>query len=165
MEPSDALLDSKRGLLKELSAKLAAAGSSQEVMAERLGIARPDVSAIHAGNTKRFTFERIVRMLQRLGSEINIDVVPKGRGGRVRGVSLEDLGLLSLMPRLHHAPGLTLIGGGPDHGQRELLTAILGEHARRGERTVLFTQGVWGSGLPVVPFRTDDDLMKWVVYN
>lgn len=164
MEANDSLLAMKRGLLRELGRRIATAGSSQEAIARRLGVPRPEISAILAGNTQRFTVERILRMLKRCGSEINVEVVPRGRGGQVRAASLRDLGLAWLPPHIRAEPGLTLIGGDPNEGQRELLLAILGEHTDRGDRAVLYGREAQ-TELPHVPFRTDSDLAKWVTYH
>lgn len=161
--------DIKRGLLHELSWRLSGLGGTQESAAKRLGVPRSDISAIHAGNAKRFTLERILRIFRRLGLEVDVRIAASSidephvsRG--VRGMKLLDLGLESLTEYLTAKPGLTLIGGDPDGGQRELLRAVLSEHADRKDRVVLFARRPERGEVQVVHFRENDDLIKWITF-
>jgi predicted XRE-type DNA-binding protein len=161
--------DIKRGLLYELSWRLSGLGGTQESAARRLGVPRSDISAIHAGNAKRFTLERILRIFRRFGLEVDVGIAASSiaephvsRG--VRGMRLRDLGLESLTDYLTTKPGLTLIGGDVDGGQRELLRAVLSEHTYRQNRVVLFARRPERGEIQVVHFRDNGDLVKWITY-
>lgn len=131
----------KLALLVHLSNAIRSMGSSHDIVAGRLGIARPDVTAIHAGDTRRFTFERIRRMLRRVGRDLNIDLVPADEGGHVEfGVTLSALGLEHLRHLVSETgSGLVLIAGESNNGQQQLLQALIAEHLTLGASAITYT--------------------------
>lgn len=153
----------KRGLLRELGARLRSLGGSHEIIGRRFRLARPEITAIMSGNASRFTLERILKLLRRCGCDINVDLAAVGRGGMVRWERLSDLGL-DWLP-ITNKTGLTLIGGDDENVRRNVLTGILREHAARGDRTVLYCQAASSEDLATVRFQGDRDIQKLISYQ
>lgn len=150
-------------MLRELSLALRAFGSTHEMIAKRVGLSRPEVSAIFSGDAPRFSIERVLALLRRVGRDVNINITDLGRGGSVNGESIGDLGLERIP--IMSTPGLTLIGGEDEDLRNKLLAAILREHQRRGDRAVLFRQESSADGLATLRFGAIRDKDMTVPYH
>jgi len=68
-------------LLRRICAIVEARKMSQGEVAQVLGLAQPDVSALLRGKfLRRFSTERLMRLLLALGQDVEIVVRPKARG-------------------------------------------------------------------------------------
>lgn len=72
----------KAQLVPRLQDAVAARGLSQTAAAKLAGIGQPDMSRILRGNFREVSVERIMRMLTRLGCEV--DVVVRAEGSAIR---------------------------------------------------------------------------------
>lgn len=81
----------KAGLVSRIQAVLVANGLNQTDAARRLGISQPDVSRLLRGHFRDVSVERLLRMLNRLGCEIDIAVSSPGSTMPVESIHLHAL--------------------------------------------------------------------------
>lgn len=74
-EPEEELM--KATLAREIRAIIARRDLTQAAAADLLGLKQPDVSAIVTGRTGRFSIDRLVRCLDRLGCAVEVTVRPR----------------------------------------------------------------------------------------
>ena len=73
--PEDALnMKLRASLVREIRARVAAAGWTQTETAEQLGVTQPRVSDLLNGKLSRFSLDALVKMLARLGGDIELRV-------------------------------------------------------------------------------------------
>ncbi len=73
--PEEALnMKLRANLIREIRAKVAAAGWTQTETANQLGITQPRVSDLLNGKLSKFSLDALVNMLARLGSDIKLRV-------------------------------------------------------------------------------------------
>ncbi|WP_321473729.1 helix-turn-helix transcriptional regulator [uncultured Paludibaculum sp.] len=84
--PKSGDLLAKAELASKIIAEIQHKRLTQSQAAEMLGIDQPKVSALKQGKLAGFSIERLMRMLLRLGRDIEISVKerPKSRGARLR---------------------------------------------------------------------------------
>jgi len=79
----DAIADSREdalnmklraGLIREIRAKVAVAGWTQAETARKLGVTQPRISDLLNGKLSKFSLDALVKMLARLGGEIELRV-------------------------------------------------------------------------------------------
>ena len=75
--PEEELLKAK--LVREIRAALKLQGLTQAKAAVLAGLKQPDVSAILAGRTGKYSLDRLVRFLDRLGYGVEVTVKAKSR--------------------------------------------------------------------------------------
>jgi predicted XRE-type DNA-binding protein len=80
--PEEELL--KADLVREIRAIVHKQKFTQEEAAQLLGIRQPDVSALLSGRVDRFSFQRLLMFLPRLGRDVNIVVSAKPRSRPAR---------------------------------------------------------------------------------
>ena len=68
----------KAGLVSRIQSVLAANDMNQTDAARRLGISQPDVSRLLRGHFREVSVERLLRMLNKLGCEIDIAIKSPG---------------------------------------------------------------------------------------
>ena len=74
----------KAQLIWQISDAIAAQNLTQVRAAELLGLKQPDVSDLINGKTYRFSTDRLLRLLNRLGKDVKITVKSKPRSRRAR---------------------------------------------------------------------------------
>jgi predicted XRE-type DNA-binding protein len=67
----------KAKLVVALSQVIAQTGLTQSKIAEVLGVDQPTISKLLRGRTSGFTTDRLMRLLNLLGQDVNISVTPK----------------------------------------------------------------------------------------
>jgi predicted XRE-type DNA-binding protein len=67
----------KAKLVVALSQVIAQTGLKQSKVAEVLGVDQPTISKLLRGRTSGFTTDRLMRLLNLLGQDVNISVTPK----------------------------------------------------------------------------------------
>lgn len=73
--PQEALnMKLRAGLIREIRAKVEAAGWTQAETAKRLGITQPRVSDLLSGKLSKFSLDALVNMLAVMGSEVKLKV-------------------------------------------------------------------------------------------
>ena len=73
--PEDALnMKLRASLVREIRARVAAASWTQTETAEQLGVTQPRVSDLLNGKLSRFSLDALVKMLARLGGDIELRV-------------------------------------------------------------------------------------------
>ena len=73
--PEDALnMKLRASLVHEIRAKVAAAGWTQTETAHQLGVTQPRVSDLLSGKLSKFSLDALVKMLARLGSDVEMRV-------------------------------------------------------------------------------------------
>lgn len=73
----------KADLAIAISREIEARGLIQSEAAELLGVAQPDVSNLMRGRLSGYSIERLTRLLNALGQDVEIRIRPSGmRGGR-----------------------------------------------------------------------------------
>jgi len=77
--PNSVELLAKAELVRGIRHWIAARGLAQAAAANLLGIAQPDVSNLHRGRLAGFSMERLYRLLNALGQDVQIVVQPKPR--------------------------------------------------------------------------------------
>jgi predicted XRE-type DNA-binding protein len=79
------LMDSEERLAKAdlaiaISREIEARGLTQGAAAELLGVAQPDVSNLMRGRLSGYSIERLTRLLNALGQDVEIRIRPAGKG-------------------------------------------------------------------------------------
>ena len=74
-DPEEELM--KATLAREIRAIIARRDLTQAAAADLLGLKQPDVPAIVTGRTGRFSIDRLVRCLDRLGCAVEVTVRPR----------------------------------------------------------------------------------------
>lgn len=73
--PEDALnMKLRASLIHEIRAKVATAGWTQTETAQQLGVTQPRVSDLLNGKLSKFSLDALVKMLARLGGDIELRV-------------------------------------------------------------------------------------------
>ena len=73
--PEEALnMKLRASMIREIRARVTAAGWKQEKTALQLGITQPRVSDLLSGKLSKFSLDALVNMLARLGSEVELKV-------------------------------------------------------------------------------------------
>jgi len=73
--PEEALnMKLRAKLIREIRAKVTEAGWTQITIAEKLGVTQPRVSDLLTGKLSKFSLDSLVKMLARLGSDVELRV-------------------------------------------------------------------------------------------
>ena len=73
--PQEALnMKLRAGLIREIRAKVEAAGWTQAETAKQLGITQPRVSDLLSGKLSKFSLDALVNILAAMGSEVKLKV-------------------------------------------------------------------------------------------
>ncbi|MDX2416365.1 MAG: XRE family transcriptional regulator [Xanthomonadales bacterium] len=73
--PEEALnMKLRAKLIREIRAKVADAGWTQVATAQKLGITQPRASDLLTGKLSKFSLDSLVKMLARLGSDVELRV-------------------------------------------------------------------------------------------
>ena len=78
--PEEELIKAK--LVREIRAVIKGRRLTQAKAATLIGVKQPDVSAILAGRTQKYTIDRLLRCLRRLDCEVDINVRRKPERSR-----------------------------------------------------------------------------------
>ena len=78
MDPEERL--AKADLAIAISREIEARGLTQGAAAELLGVAQPDVSNLMRGRLSGYSIERLTRLLNALGQDVEIRIRPAGKG-------------------------------------------------------------------------------------
>jgi predicted XRE-type DNA-binding protein len=70
----------KADLAIAISREIEARGLTQGAAAELLGVAQPDVSNLMRGRLSGYSIERLTRLLNALGQDVEIRIRPAGKG-------------------------------------------------------------------------------------
>lgn len=84
--PNPELLLAKADLVHRISLLIEARKLTQTKAAKLIGLPQPKLSALLRGQTKGFTIDRLVRLLNALGQRVEIslkDVAPTSRGRKI----------------------------------------------------------------------------------
>ena len=76
----------KAQLVTRLKEVMAQRGMTQTVAAKTAGVSQPDISRILRGQFRDVSVERIMRMLTRLGCEVDVIVRAQGSVGKVAAI-------------------------------------------------------------------------------
>ena len=76
----------KAGLVRRIGEIIADNGLTQTEAAERMGLSQPDVSRLTRGQFRDVSVERLMRMLTRLGCEVEIVLREPGRPATARDI-------------------------------------------------------------------------------
>jgi predicted XRE-type DNA-binding protein len=76
----------KAELVHRIAAIIKSERMTQTAVAERLGIAQPDVSRMLNGHFRQFSVERLMRFLVALGQSVEIIVRPAGADSEAAGI-------------------------------------------------------------------------------
>jgi len=73
--PEEALnMKLRAKLIREIRAKVKEAGWTQITIAQKLGVTQPRVSDLLTGKLSKFSLDSLVKMLARLGSDVELRV-------------------------------------------------------------------------------------------
>ena len=73
--PEEALnMKLRAKLIREIRAKVTEAGWTQITIAQKLGVTQPRVSDLLTGKLSKFSLDSLVKMLARLGSDVELRV-------------------------------------------------------------------------------------------
>ena len=81
-EPEERL--AKADLAIAISREIGSRGLTQEEAADLLGVAQPDISNLTRGRLSGYSIERLTRLLNTLGQDVEIRIRPASRGERGR---------------------------------------------------------------------------------
>jgi predicted XRE-type DNA-binding protein len=70
----------KADLAIAIAREIASRGMTQAEAAELLGVAQPDISNLRRGRLSGYSIERLTRLLNALGQDVEIRVCPAGTG-------------------------------------------------------------------------------------
>lgn len=76
----------KAQLVSRMKAVMTERSLTQTAAAKAAGVSQPDISRILKGHFRDISVERIMRMLTRLGCEVDVIVRPQGSGGDVAAI-------------------------------------------------------------------------------
>jgi predicted XRE-type DNA-binding protein len=82
----------KAQLVTRLKDVMTGRSMTQSAAAKATGVSQPDMSRILGGHFRDVSVERIMRMLTRLGCEVDVIVRPQGSEGQVSAIRFVEAG-------------------------------------------------------------------------
>lgn len=88
----------KAQLVTRMKDVMSARSLTQSAAAKAAGVSQPDISRLLKGHFRDVSVERIMRMLTRLGCEVEVIVRPAGSAGQGAAIRFAGVGGLSAAP-------------------------------------------------------------------
>jgi predicted XRE-type DNA-binding protein len=154
----------KRALGDSLTAAMDGTGLTQADLGRRLGVGQSEISALRRMDLQRFSIDRLLGLLAKLGRRVELTVRPGSASGtlEVRNALAGSDVLVDVEGVVGLDAGIVLVAGLSASGRTRLLDAIVDRHRSAGASTLLFARAAHPP-IPTQIYRNADEFDELVI--